>query len=221
MHQQSVIPHRYRYNHTSVKSCRLHRLSLLVLTTNYFDPSVAHSACTILAMLFSASFLFSLCVSSLQAIVLYTHRTTLRNVLITAKKNTVRYKWFCKPSLYTWFCIPTYVWFCIPSLVIHGFVYHCIHGSVYYHSLYMVLYTIVYMVLCTITRYTWFCISLYTWFSIPSLVIRGSVYHCIPGTWFCIPSFLMASYTIVGHKNVSFSSCVNPEPCKRACEGQQ
>ena len=130
--------------------------------------------------LFSTSFFFSLCVYSLQAIVLYTHGTTLRNVLITAKNTIVRYEWFCKPSLYTWFCIPSYTWFCIPPIVIHGIVHLCKHGFVYHHSLYVVLYTIVYMVLYTITRYTWF------------------EYHCIPGAWFCIRTIVR--YGFVYHR---------------------
>ena len=88
----------------------------------------------------------------------------------------------------------------VNHLLVRGFVYHRIYGFVYHDSLYMVLYTIVYMVLSTIV-YT----VLYT------------ITRC---TWFCIPSFVMVSYTIVGLKKVSFSLCVNPEPCKRACEGQ-
>ena len=128
----------------------------------------------------SAYHFSSVCVSSLQAIVLYTHGTTLRNVLITAKNTIVRYEWFCKPSLYTWFCIPSYTWFCIPPIVIHGIVHLCKHGFVYHHSLYVVLYTIVYMVLYTITRYTWF------------------EYHCIPGAWFCIRTIVR--YGFVYHR---------------------
>ena len=101
----------------------------------------------------------------------YTHGTTLRYVLITAK-NTVRYEWCCKPSLYTWFWIPSYIWFCKPSLVIHGFVYHCIHGFVY-HCIHGFVYH----------HSTWFCIPLYTSFCTPLY------------TWFCIP--LYTRYTIV------------------------
>ena len=116
----------------------------------------------------------------------YTHGTTLRYVLITAK-NTVRYEWCCKPSLYTWFWIPSYIWFCKPSLVIHGFVY-CIHGFVCHHPLYMVMYTNVCMVSYAITRCTWFCI--------PSLVIHGYVYQCIHG-YVCHHSLYMVMYTNV------------------------
>ena len=134
--------------------------------------------------------------------------------------------------------------------VLHGFVYHCVHGFVRHRSLHMALYTIVYMVLYTITRYTCFRTPFYTWFSTPPLVMHGLVYHlymvlytivyvlyaitrytwfCIPSyTWcrtsytcFFIPSFVTKGFTIVLLQKVSFSLCnVNPESCKRACEGQ-
>ena len=85
---------------------------------------------------------------------------------------------------------------------IHGFVYH-IHGFVYHST--MVLY-----ISDTIDRYH------------NSLVIRGFVYHCIPGTWVCIPSFVTRGsvcHRAFYEKGFIFAVYVNPEPCKRACEG--
>ena len=164
-------------------------------STNCFDPSVAHAACTILSMsLFSTSFFFSLCTSSLQAI-----------VLITDKNTIVRYERFCKPYLCKLFCAPSYIWCNIPSLVIHDFVLRipplfCIPSIV---IPYMGVYTIVYMALYTITRYTWFCIPLYTRYMVLYMIVRyGYVYN----RWI--------------KKCFVFDVCVNHEPCKCACEGQ-
>ena len=162
MHQQSVIPHRYRYNHTSVKSCRLHRLSLLVLINQLF----CYVCCT-------------LCMHNFGNVVVQ-HIIFLQCVYLA-----------CKPSSYThmvqrWemsWLLPKIPLFGMNGFVNHlfirGFVYHRIHGFVYHQSLYMVLYTFVNMVLYTITRYTWFeyhCIP-GAWFCIRTIVRYGFVYH--------------------------------------------
>ena len=215
MHQQSVILHRYGYNHTAVKSCRLNRWSSLVLINQLFRsvrctrcmhnfgnivdrrwywsinssvPSVAHAVCTILATLpFSTSFIVN-SARVYQACKQSSLQTVQRweNVFSTAKTT-------------------------IPWFGMNGFLYH--------HSLYTVLCSIVWRVLYTITRYIWFCIPLYTWLCIPSLVIYGCVYHhslymvlytivymvlytitrykwfCIPlYTWFCIPSLVIYGF---------------------------
>ena len=136
---------------------------------------------------------------------LYMYYMVLYIIVCTVLYVIARYTWLCIPlymvlytiTRYTCFRTPFYTWFSTPPLVMHGLVYH----------LYMVLYTIVY-VLYAITRYTWFCIPSYTW-------CRTS-YTC-----FFIPSFVTKGFTIVLLQKVSFSLCnVNPESCKRACEGQ-
>ena len=124
MHQQSVIPHRYRYNHTSVKSCRLHRLSLLVLINQLF----CYVCCT-------------LCMHNFGNVVVQ-HIIFLQCVYLA-----------CKPSSYThmvqrwemsW--LPKIPLFgmngFVNHLLVRGFVYHRIYGFVYHDSLYMILYTI-------------------------------------------------------------------------------
>ena len=189
MHQQSVILHRYGYNHTIVKSCILNRSSSLVL----INQLIRSARCTLYMHNFGNIvvqhfiFLQFVCTKLASNRPLHTLQRW-ENVLNTAKAtipgfgmNGFVYHHSLYMVLYiivymdpytitrcTWFCIPFYTWFCIPTLVMHGFVYHCIHGFGYHHSLCMVVYTVVYMVLYTVTRYTWFCIPVYKWYCIPS-----------------------------------------------------
>ena len=107
----------------------------------------------------------------------------------------------CKPLSWLLIKIPL---FGMNGFVNHIFVscfaHHRTYGVIYHHSLYMILFFVYHhcFVYHQSLYHTWVCIPLCTWLCIPSLVIHGFVYHCIPGTWFCTWSFVTVTYTIVG-----------------------
>ena len=129
---QSVILHRYCYNHTVVKTCRF----FLSFLKRLINPNVCIVRCALCMhnpfdeIVVQHNYFSSVCVyQSLQAIVSYTHCTTSRRAL-----NIVKGTYHCSVWLVSYTIKGT-----IPLFGMNGFVCHCQWYKVLYT---MVLYTI-------------------------------------------------------------------------------